>query len=259
MADYWEDRAAQVQEALTNKNVAQVEKQLVKYYANAQEKIIGQFEKTYLHLISTIEEGGKPTPADLYKLDSYWQMQAQLKGELNKLGYKQAELLNRRFVEQYQQIYKAIAIKGDLTYSTIDTEAAQQMIRQIWCADGKSWSDRIWTNTELLQEKLNENLIDCVLSGKKASDLKHLLMDAFGVSYNRADMLVRTEMAHIQTQAARQRYLDAGLQEVEVWASKDERRCEVCGKLHKKKYPIGGKMPVPAHPKCRCCILPVVD
>jgi hypothetical protein len=46
---------------------------------------------------------------------------------------------------------------------------------------------------------------------------------------------------------------------VQVWADKDERRCEVCGKLHQKTFSIYEPMPVPAHPRCRCCIVPVVD
>lgn len=66
-------------------------------------------------------------------------------------------------------------------------------------------------------------------------------------------------MTHIQTQAARQRYLDYGISEVEVWADEDERRCDVCGKLHLKRFGIYEKMPIPAHPRCRCCIVPVVD
>ena len=66
-------------------------------------------------------------------------------------------------------------------------------------------------------------------------------------------------MAHIQTQAARKRYEDAGITEVEVWADKDERQCDVCAKLHKKRFPIQGAMPIPAHPRCRCTIIPVVE
>lgn len=66
-------------------------------------------------------------------------------------------------------------------------------------------------------------------------------------------------MAHIQTEAARERYKASGLDKVEVWADYDERRCDVCGELHKTKHPINGVMPIPAHPNCRCCILPVVD
>ena len=125
-------------------------------------------------------------------------------------------------------------------------------------ADGKSWSQRIWENTERLAAELNEGLIHCVATGKKTTELKNILQERFGVSYSRADALVRTEMAHIQTQAAQKRYEDAGVLEVEVWAPKDERQCEVCGELHMKRFPANGPMPIPAHPRCRCCVLPVV-
>ena len=80
------------------------------------------------------------------------------------------------------------------------------MINQIWCADGKSWSNRVWKNTDKLQQALNDNLIHCVLTGKKTTELKNILQNDFNVSYHRADSIVRTEMAHIQTQAAQKRY-----------------------------------------------------
>ena len=133
------------------------------------------------------------------------------------------------------------------------------MINDIWCADGKNWSQRIWTNTNNLQQKLNDSLIDCVVTGKKSSDLIVMLRDNFEVSYKQSKRLVQTEIAHIQTNAAQKRYMDYGILEVEVLADADERRCEVCGELHQKRFPIGGKMPVPAHANCRCCIIPVVE
>lgn len=255
---YWEERQAETQAALTKKNVEQVQKQLIKYYANTQSEIIGQFESTYYKLLTTISEGREPTPADLYKLDTYWKMQGQLKEELLKLGYKQAEFLSDKFINQYISVYETMAAKDGLYFNRIDTSTAEAMINHIWCADGKSWSSRIWKNTDMLQQELNDTLIECVVAGKDTKYLIKELQYKFKVSYNRADALVRTEMAHIQTQAAKQRYLDAGVTEVQIWADKDERRCDVCGKLHEKIYPIGANIPIPAHPKCRCCIVPVV-
>lgn len=252
---YWIER----QNAITDKTIEETQEQLVKYYSASQKKIVGQFEQTYNKVLSNIKDGRAPTPADLYKLDSYWKMQAQLKEELTKLGDKQAELLSKKFVEEWQNIYKAFAIKDDLFFSDVDLNIANQMINQIWCADGKSWSERVWENTSRLQQALNDDLIDCVITGKKPTELKQRLMQDFGVSFNRADTLVRTELAHIQTEAARERYKKAGVTEVEVLADKDERRCDLCGSLHEKRFPINGSMPVPAHPRCRCCILPVVD
>lgn len=259
-SEYWKDRQALTQERLTSRSIKETEKQLQKYYSSSMSRIIGQFEQVYNKVFSNISEGKEVTPADLYKLDKYWQLQGQLKVELEKLGDKQATLLSKAFEAQYIDIYNAIALPDvDGMFSDMATENAKQMINTIWCADGKSWSDRVWTNTNKLQQALNDNLINCVLTGKKTTELKQILQNDFNVSYNRADSIVRTEMAHIQTQAAQQRYKDSGIQEVEVWADKDERRCEVCGKLHEKRYPINGVMPIPAHPRCRCTIIPVVQ
>ena len=255
---WWDDRQIETQQRLTDKSIAETEKQLTKYYLSAQEKIIGQFELTYNKILSRIEDGKEPTPADLYKLDTYWQMQAQLKAELEKLGNKETELLNRKFIEQFQQIYESIALKDNLYFGTIDYQTAQQLINTIWCADGQTWSGRVWGSVDKLQQALNDSLLDCLITGRNPRYLKEQLMRDFNVGYKQADTLVRTEMAHIQTTAAQQRYKNAGVKEVEVLADPDERRCDICADLHRTRHPINGKMPIPAHPRCRCCIKPVI-
>ena len=256
---YWQDRMAKAQDVLTAKRTKEVEKQLIKYYSSTMKRMIDEFERVYEKVLNAVEDGREPTPADLYKLDSYWKMQGQLKQELQKLGDKTISLLSKEFELNFFDIYYSIALDSTVAYATISTEAAKQMINQIWCADGKSWSQRIWDNTELLADTLNEGLIHCVATGKRTTELKNVLQERFAVSYGRADALVRTELAHVQTQAAKQRYEDAGIQEVMVWADKDERQCEHCGSLHQKRFPASGTMPIPAHPRCRCCIVPVVE
>lgn len=257
--NYWVKRNLSAQEKLTSKNERVIRKQLARYYEKSLNTLIGQFEKTYEKVKLNSSEGREITPADLYKLDAYWQLQAQLRQELQSMGEKQAAAISKVFELHFFDVYYSIAIPGAEEFSTIDKSAVLQMINQIWCADGKSWSQRIWDNTNKLQQALNDNLISSVIAGKKTTELKQLLQDEFNVSYNRADTLVRTELAHIQTQAAQQRYKDYGIKEVEVWASKDERRCPICGDLHQKRYPIGGSMPIPAHPRCRCTVIPVVE
>ena len=260
MDNYWIERQAKAQNALTDKGIEATEKQLKKYYSRTMRRVIDLFELTYSRVAdSAINMGREPTPADLYKLDTYWKLQGQLAHELDMLGAKQEKLYSRNFMEHWQTIYKNVAIPGGGTFTHIDTEQAQQMINAIWCADGQSWSNRIWKNTERLQQALNEGLTDSVIAGVNPDKLKNRLMEEFNVSYNRADALVRTEMAHIQTTAAEQRYKDAGIEEVQVWAKEDERLCDICGKLHEKKYRLGEALPIPAHTKCRCCIVPVID
>lgn len=257
--EYWIERALKAQKELSEKSIKATERQMRKYYRRAAEKTVGRFEKTYNKIFSRMSEGKQPTPADLYKLDTYWQMEGQLKRELQKLGDRQIALLSKKFEELYFDVYYSFGVPGKLTFNTIDTSMVQQLINQIWVADGTSWSQRIWNNTDKLQQALNDNLMNSLITGMKSGDLKKKLMDDFNVSYHRADALIRTEVAHIQTMAAKQRYEDYGIRQVEVWADEDERRCEVCGKLHQKRYYINETMPVPAHPRCRCAIIPVVE
>ena len=256
---YWANRLAKAQSALTEKNIKQIEKQLAKYYSTASRRVIRDFERTYEKVLKAVGEGSQPTPADLYKLDAYWQMQGQLKQELEKLGNKQAKLFSKHFEMHFFDIYYSIALEGTPAFNTIDTAAVQQLINQIWVADGKTFSQRIWDNTERLLETLNEELIHTVVTGKKTTELKNLLQDRFGVSYRRADTLVRTELVHIQTQAAQKRYKDYGMQYVEVLVDEDERTCDLCKELKGKKFPIDAVPPLPVHPNERCCLVPVID
>lgn len=259
MTTYWQDRMAEAQAALTAKNRKQIEKQLKKYYGKSMERVIASFERTYDKLLLSKEKGIDPTPADLYKLDAYWQMQAQLKIELNKLGDKQISAMSKIFELHFFDIYYSIALEGLESFNTISSGGAMALINQIWCADGKSWSTRVWDNTASLVNMLNDELLHCVITGQKTSYLKKQLQETFNVGYSRADTLVRTEMSHIQNQAAKKRYEDYGITQFQVWADKDERRCDICGKLHKKVYGINETVPIPAHPNCRCSIIPVVN
>lgn len=256
---YWKDRMAAAQEKISAKKRKEIDKQIKKYYKAAMEELTEGFAATYDKILLQKAKGMQVTPALLYQLDSYWKLQGQIKQELQKLGDKQIQLLSKYFETEFFEIYYSIALPTDKAFGTLSAEMVNQMINQIWAADGKSWSARIWGNTEKLAETLNEQLIHCVATGKKTTELKQLLQERFNVSYVQADTLARTELAHIQTTAAQKRYEDAGITKVQLWADEDERRCKICGKLHKKIYNIHEQMPVPVHPRCRCVMIPVID
>jgi SPP1 gp7 family putative phage head morphogenesis protein len=255
---WWAERAAEEQSALTERGIKATERQLKNYFQDTMFNVMQDFESVYLKVIANVAEGVTPTPADLYKLDSYWQMQAKLAKELEKLGSKQAQLYSKNFTDHYIKAY-SLALPSGSAFSEISREAAEQMVNSIWVTDGKTWSDRVWNNTAKLKAELNKGLMDCVITGKPTSVLKNDLKERFGVAYNRADSIVRTEYSHIQNEAARKRYKDSGVKQVEVWADPDERTCDICGKMHEKKFNVNGVVPVPAHPRCRCRIIPVIE
>ena len=252
--DYWLERMVEAQNEFTNMSIQQTEKAIKKQYRIALKGVMRDFVDTYEKVLKA---GDNPTPADLYKLDKYWQLQNTLSKILQELGDKEVKEYTLQFSRQYEGIWKIISLPTDTAFGLADMPKAEQIINQIWCADGMSWSQRVWKNTEMLKQELNDKLVECMLAGRKTTQLKQELIDVFGVSYNRANTLVRTEMAHIQTQTAQARYKDYGIQEVEVLA--EDAGCKHCQALDGQKFSIMGQMPIPAHPNCRCCIVPVID
>lgn len=264
--EYWVQRQEETNKAVSRKNITATQKQLRKYYKASMERVLKDFEAVYDKLLATAKDGGQPTPADLYKLDKYWEMQGQLQHELQKLGDKSMGVMQKQFIAEYKDIYKNIALPSAQGFATIDTALAKQMVNAVWCADGYTWTQRIWNNIDYLQQTLNDELINCVVTGKKTSQLKKLLQNRFGVSHYQSDRLVRTEIAHIQTEAAKKRYEDYGLKRYEYHADPDDRTCKHgadCEALHGKIFYFSemqaGVNAPPMHPNCRCAILPVIE
>lgn len=214
--DYWASRQEDELNKISTKTEYEINQQLDKYYISAMKKIFEDFEATYNKLIATIGAGATPTVAALYQLDRYWQMQARLKQLCENLGNKEVELLSKKFEEQWEETYKKAALPSDKEFVIPSESNAKQMINSIWCADGKTWSQRVWGNVSLLQETLNEQLVHVVVAGRSTRDLRKLLQERFDVSRSQANMLINTEVNHIQTASAAKRYEDAGLKQYMV-------------------------------------------
>ena len=261
--NYWAKRQERIQTAIADKTIEETEKQLKKYYAQTMKSIISDFERVYDKIQLAVEDGREPTPADLYKLDQYWQMQGQLRKELQKLGDKENALLSNKFEAEWKDIYKATALPSDKAFSTISKQGAKQMINSVWLADGKTFSQRVWGNIDKLTETLNEKLIECIVSGKKPTELKRMLMERFNVSYSQANTLIRTETANIQTEAAAQRYKDYGIEKYEFLGREEHDIGCKCKELNGKVFLLSEKKAgvnaPPMHPNCRCCIIPVIE
>jgi lipopolysaccharide biosynthesis regulator YciM len=123
--EYWVKRNLKTQQELSKKSIKDIENQLERYYVKTARRLIDRFEETYDKLLNTIDAGREPTPADLYKLDSYWKMIAETQKELNKLGNFQQDLFIKRFTDAYITIYESMALGSEMAYSTIDKQAAE--------------------------------------------------------------------------------------------------------------------------------------
>ena len=253
---YWQKRELEAKTLIREKTEKECNKRLASYYANSMNHTIKEFESVYNKIQATIKEGKTPTAADLYKLDKYWQLQAELKNEATALGDKTVATLSKNFEKEWELVYDSIAIPGAKAFTKASTGAAKQAIMAVWCNDGKSFSDRVWNNTSALMNDLNDVLVHCVVTGKDTKELTDLLQERYNVSFHQARTLVRTETSHINNAAAVQRYKDYGITKIQVLA--DEAECDDCASEDGEIYDVD-ECPVPFHPNCTCAVIPYIE
>lgn len=265
--DYWAERQEDELNKISSKTEAEINKQLDKYYMSAMKQVMNDFEATYNALMAQIAAGEKPTVAKLYALDRYWQMQGRLKNLCEKLGNKEATLLSNKFEKLWEDVYEAAALPSDLEFTFVSESNAEQMVKSIWTADGKTFSDRIWKSTEDLVATLNEDFVHLVVTGSDPSKLRKkletMVREDVTNARKRADMLVRTEVAHIQDASAEKRYKDSGLEQWMFLGRENHEKDLGCnckkldGTIWRFDDPNAPKLP--QHPNCRCRRKPIMN
>jgi len=111
---------------------------------------------------------------------------------------------------------------------------------------------------------------DIILLGQKegwtVAEMRKALTSQFEDKFDkvRAEMIARTETIRSSNAGAMEAYRQANLQRVEWYATLDGRQCPECEVLHAMEpISIGGRWDgydyPPAHPNCRCTVLPVIE
>ena len=245
--DYWTGRMMRAQR-YTDQNIEELEKQYAKIYQNAHSEVQKQFQ-LLLYRKSHPEDSpkGKFTRTDLYNMERYKFAEAQLELIVNKMSDELREKTKEFLQKEYETTSKAFN-SSSVMFHTIDERKLDTIINEVWCADGKNWSERIWTSEIKLKSKLQEVLMECVLKGYSASKASKILQEEFGVSRSNANRLARTELAHIETVAAQDRYKEYGITKWQVLVSEDEKTCPRCASMEGAIFPIDSTPPVPFHP-----------
>ena len=112
--------------------------------------------------------------------------------------------------------------------------------------------------TEEVSKNIQRVISDGMIKEQPLYKIVQELDGTFDLGESRARTIARTEIMTAVNQGAIDEYKAAGVEELEWLAALDEQMCDVCGDLHGKKWPAGSEPECPAHPNCRCCLVPVI-
>lgn len=134
--------------------------------------------------------------------------------------------------------------------------------------DARDWANRyagelIRNINDTTRRQVRQVVSAWIENGDPLPALIRELAPTFG--RQRAQLIASTEVTRAYAEANRRAYQASGVvQEMQWRTANDERVCPVCGPLHDKRTRLdgnfeGGIESPPAHPNCRCWIVPVIE
>lgn len=181
---YWQNRLDEIE----NLSDAETIKAIEKLYKNL-------YLKTERDLLTLISEFREDAWIDYYRYDRYYTLLNNLDKNIQELGLKEIKILDDTLPKFYNKVLETLPQRSNYSITTI--EDAKVAAKEIWCVDGRNYSDRVWRNTDRLKKAIVDNIGACFTAGASTTQFKDELMRSFGVSWANANTLVKTEMHHL--------------------------------------------------------------
>lgn len=187
-------------------------------------------------------------------------LQNSVSVELQELAIEEQEFLKKLMDDCYTsaavKTASVLGLKG--SYDLVRQEMIDRAINTI--IDGKNFSSRVWDNTNDLANRIYNDVLECVRTGKRPNAIAKKIKDDFGSSAYQAKRLVQTELARVVSDAQIDIYKTSGVVKKVMWtAALESNTCDYCADLDGKYFNLDDAPKIPAHPNCRCCYVPVVD
>lgn len=140
------------------------------------------------------------------------------------------------------------------SFALFPKSQVEQLLSKHWC--GASYSQRLWRDTDILADRLKDELLIGLLSGRSGEKTARVIREQFGNNTYCARRLVRTESSYISGQAAMQGYDEAGIEKYIFLATLREATCDICAELDGQRFSRSEAKPGenmhPMHPNCAC-------
>ncbi len=244
--EYWHNRIAAAM------SEGERERETAKIYSS-------QYKAIEEELLTLLEIGKKQEitkRSELYKLSHFQSLLKSLKRQNKEIK----ESVNKETASAIKNALSGAIARSEKAFGvSFKTEQKEELLSGVFKTkwSGKSFSERIWRNTDALSKRVESDVITSIVTGASRETLTKAIMKDYNASFNDADRLIRTETAHAVNQAQADIYEAEGIKEVEWSAGKGKRMCEICKRLDGKRFNVKNA-PLLAHPNCRCALLPVI-
>lgn len=139
------------------------------------------------------------------------------------------------------------------TFSEMPIDFIEEVLRNKW--SGKNYSQRIWNNSDVLADRLEEVITSGLMSGKSSKRMAKELDDLSNYGKFASERLIRTETTYVTNMAEIESYKECDIKRCVFLATLDLRTSKICRKMDGKVLIVGKAKPgvnlPPLHPFCR--------
>jgi SPP1 gp7 family putative phage head morphogenesis protein len=159
------------------------------------------------------------------------------------------------------EIQKGFNVGWD--FHSIDSRRLEKVISKPWTADGKTFSDKLWTQKNDLISTLHTELTQGIMRGLAPDKAIKTISDKFKVAKSKAGRLVMTESAYFASASQKDCFKELDVEKFEIVATLDSHTSELCQSMDgvvqdMKDFQPGVTAP-PFHPWCRSTTVPYFD
>lgn len=139
------------------------------------------------------------------------------------------------------------------TFSEMPIDFIEEVLRNKW--SGKNYSQRIWNNSDVLADRLEEVITSGLMSGKSSKRMAKELDDLSNYGKFASERLIRTETTYVTNMAEIESYKECDIEKCVFLATLDLRTSKICRSMDGKVLIVGKAKPgvnlPPLHPFCR--------
>lgn len=227
-------------------------------------KIVKRYEKSLEDLILVIGDGAREAldnaakKLEMTKIDASY-----FNDEVNRVirikFTPHAETLAKKYSNE---TYRAAEARAESFITSIGIEANIGMTpvdeRVLRVIESREISALMKVGEDTAAD-IKRVVSEGVLAGDSIRDIAKSIDAETEIGIARATTTARTETLYAFNTALKQQYEKYGIDNVEWLTAWDDRVCDICEPLNGKQYKRVESPECPAHPNCRCTLLPVIE
>lgn len=246
---------AEAMRMLTSKELEEFKWSVYDYIQYGQENAING---TWMKQLENASARYHISRLEALKIQTQQSLEVMFGNQLDSIDSAMRSIYTNGYYHTAFEVQRGVGVGWD--FATLDEKKINKVINKPWAADGKNFSQRIWSNRQKLVNELNTELTRNIILGQDPQKAIDAIARKMETSKKVTRRLVLTEAAFFSSAARKDCFSELDVEQYEIFSSYDEKTCGICQNMDGKHFPMSqwevGTTAPPFHVQCRCTPIP---